>query len=700
MFDDKMNVTYVRFFQSLLKPRGELLKENQNVLLKLLLARPETSPFLRAEVESVVGYDADDDGSDKDDKEKKPAKGASVAWGGSEKSDALRAALPVLLALCAEGRNYFTERTLQKLVPLSSAVSLAAKHRKRAYAVLGAYCSFIDEVYLNTEGTGASSRMLLQYNKQIWALLSALHRAIRMLLMPQSQTQMPSSARDRFASFIYTRALPFIQHFYARAFVFVQATQQQLLLSSAIIDAICLLRDYAADRTTIWKSRRHAATSALRALHSAGVRGEELDGRISKIVMSAVSTSATDDQSLVDSAARDCVHELTIYLRRITARANCAVVRDLFGEESLVESTDDTPGDVVVDGEPPVAARVGARRDYPVMLVHEIASSRGTEFSESTHRRLFVRCLRLIRQYLECDVVALSKQNNPPSSLPPLSQRQAKLLALEGPLIFVDIIGSRGVLHHGGDDNETDAENEDAVDTQVSQVASGAEGEQAVGLVSALPDESIPSLVREAFSALVALMQRDHTSHEPNSAVCAVLLRSFASHGTHHFFADIVAFLEKAKYRVRMHKRMIAATARALHLSPDADASALVVAVSAKDLSWPVDPPLDEVAHGLLRALELLARDRTSALFRSLLASTSNRPEVIKELVQYAKALESVLSLALTPAPLVLATQLFVTLAAAVRDSAANVRAALAAQVRIYRLIEQQISSLIGSFTR
>lgn len=675
-----MNVAYIRFFQALVRPRGELLKENQNILLKLLLARPETSPFLRAEVESVEGYDADDDDSDNDDKKVK--KGASVAWGGSDKSDALRAALPLLLGLCAAGRNYFTERTLQKLVPLSAAVALAAKHRRRAYAVLGAYCSFIDEVYLNTEGTGTSSRMLLQYNKQVWALLNALHQAMRMLLLPSSQSPLPHAAREHFTSFIYTITLPLIQHFYARAFVVLQATQQQLALSSAIIDAVCLLRDVASDRTSVWKSRRSAATSALRALHSAGVRGEELHGRISKIVMSAVSTSATDDHSLVTSAQHGSVLELTLYLRRAMARANCAIVRDLFGEESLVD-TSDMPGDVAAQGEPPVAVRPRAQRDYPVMLVREMANSSGSEFGESTLRRLFVRALRLIRHYLECDVVALSKHSSPPSSLPPLTERQMKLLALEGPLVFVDIVGSRGVLSHGANGVEADAEDEDAVDdSQVRQTAnSGGEGET-LSTVSALPDESIPSLVREAFGALVALTQRDYNSHEPNSTVCAVLLRGFASHGTHHFFADIVSLLEKAKQRLRLHKRSVAATARALHLSPDADASALVVGATSRDLTWPVDPPLDEVAFSLLRALELLTRDRTSPLFRSLLAAgPSNRPEVIKELVQYAKSLESVLSIVLTPSPLALATQLFATLAAAVRDSSANVRAALSAQV-------------------
>lgn len=105
---------------------------------------------------------------------------------------------------------------------------------------MAAYTYFFDEVYLNTESSTVSGSgvYLMQYNRNLWSVMESI-LSLMQKLIDQTKTD---TVQVELLPMIYHIFIPFIQHFYSKAFVINNSTQEQLTLSNKLCDAIYLLR--------------------------------------------------------------------------------------------------------------------------------------------------------------------------------------------------------------------------------------------------------------------------------------------------------------------------------------------------------------------------------------------------------------------------------------------------------------------------
>lgn len=123
--------TYMAFLRCVIAPGGEYLRNSQNLVLRLLMRNRGTLLFL----------------SKKDELEHLTP--ASIS--------PFNNSIVTLLALCAGGRNHFTELTCQQLLAFDACMNVVCNDAAAQEWVFYAYSFFLDEVFLNTEVTSVAT---------------------------------------------------------------------------------------------------------------------------------------------------------------------------------------------------------------------------------------------------------------------------------------------------------------------------------------------------------------------------------------------------------------------------------------------------------------------------------------------------------------------------------------------------------------
>eukprot|EP01130_Rhizamoeba_saxonica_P008534 TRINITY_DN3455_c0_g1_i1.p1 TRINITY_DN3455_c0_g1~~TRINITY_DN3455_c0_g1_i1.p1 ORF type:complete len:1630 (-),score=312.73 TRINITY_DN3455_c0_g1_i1:49-4482(-) len=248
---DKKSPIFLEFFMTIIKPNDLILKNNQNRVLNLLTSFPETKHILAQD--AMENDDLDD----------------------------YRVSLIQLMALCAEGKNYYTEVACQKILSIEECLLVC--YRRDNDSIISAYAFFIDEVYLNTENSVQvlPSVLFLQFNKLLWELFQKFYDSTIRMLEHESDREVDYT----FRFYIYEVIVPFYHHFYSnKNFLFDKASKEQKELSNMILDSLFLLRQ----RCSRDKHVQSSVTSCMKVIHANGVTGLDYLSSIDKLLKSAV----------------------------------------------------------------------------------------------------------------------------------------------------------------------------------------------------------------------------------------------------------------------------------------------------------------------------------------------------------------------------------------------------------------------------
>lgn len=255
---------------------------------------------------------------------------------GDEAAPEFRAALVRLLALCAQDRNFYTERANQKLLSVDECVMVSAAFKDHSPILMGAYAYFADEVYLNTESTTmdtkASAVFLLQYNDKLWTLLEGMNKLMRDV----ARTSKDEDLIEDVYRIAFGVCVPFVTHFFAKNFNAEQAKQDELHLANQLLDSVYLLRLRAHPKLD--RDMRHACTTAIRTLVNQRLTGIEYTKKIWKISTSQVSSQDSEERPLLQTPTHKTANkgktpEMRLFLRRVRSLICRAVAKEYLMED-------------------------------------------------------------------------------------------------------------------------------------------------------------------------------------------------------------------------------------------------------------------------------------------------------------------------------------------------------------------------------
>lgn len=358
LFEGRQLSVLVEFFRVIIRPTESIiLKANQNVLVKILAANRHTKQLLnihKPQVDRTVSKRKEKKKKQQQQQQQKiplvsssppvtnvgvkerllpTSQGEQPVEKDNEiktdqREDDIRTALVALLALTAEGKNYFAEVTAQKLLTLENCLDLCLRLKSsfsvsstttaetetntqqlsfsvRSLDVLQTYLHFIDEVYFDTESSvnAGPPVLLLQFNKKLWDMFEMLHQAFVWLLStPSSSSEGESHMYQRF----FRIALSFVQHF-AKYFIPAKASQDQRVLASKVIDDLRkLTRKYVLNE--ISKQRLYDALSAL----VASTVGQSVASPLRKSTKNSIraSTLSGRERTLAETLRHTRAHNL------------------------------------------------------------------------------------------------------------------------------------------------------------------------------------------------------------------------------------------------------------------------------------------------------------------------------------------------------------------------------------------------------
>eukprot|EP01125_Pyxidicula_operculata_P015457 TRINITY_DN5248_c0_g1_i1.p1 TRINITY_DN5248_c0_g1~~TRINITY_DN5248_c0_g1_i1.p1 ORF type:complete len:2660 (+),score=527.09 TRINITY_DN5248_c0_g1_i1:28-8007(+) len=755
IFEHNHDPTYLEFFRVLINPAGQVLKANQNIVLKLLISMPETMQVLTPDNVSVnrsatlkpmtapkLASSPDKIrkmGQNVNSSKKPPARAHRVkkedSNGGSRKSgdyvshqrtssssasmgsatdfinfrDDYRISLINLLALCAEGENYWTEAMCQKLLSLEDCISTCSSNQG-SYKITSAYAFFAEEVYLNTENVEAlPSVFVLQYNRKLWTVLQKFLNDLTSL----SKSLKPLNESE-YERYIFGVILPFIKHFFIRSFSIKNATETDIKISSALMEVIFLIREQCKKNP----KRNFGLVSTMRALHSAGITcsNSEYSKRISKLMSSVLSNLVefdfdkgpkpfSKDQYQFDNTLQKLKPKINYQIWKEVLSSNFFVESDNTDKKSiLLEISDDRnendhisledSNDEAIESDEEIKAKK-EHDNNEELIVNGINTSRAMFDSnmhtylnaifnsiiniENSSESLILSSLHFLRQYVEYPVTSRSYKQS-------LVRRLSKIADAELPVHISTLVGHK---------NEKIVTS--SLELMSSMIHKSLEYDETIThqkmFRNNMKDNPSGSMSSNGSSILSGKSSDHRKWHSTN--IISVLVRAFASQAKVQFLFDIVKILSELKQEIKEYKLIkspIDQLSRRNEIYSygeyNDDNQVLLQSMqslpSIRNLKDDEEEVMDmtslefEISSkyvNSLKVIQLLASDKKNSIFRNLLVN--EEIDLVKELVQLLKAFES----CVTKSTIFFAIQIYNTLKEIIYQSPTNQNSAITSQV-------------------
>eukprot|EP01125_Pyxidicula_operculata_P012937 TRINITY_DN4260_c0_g1_i1.p1 TRINITY_DN4260_c0_g1~~TRINITY_DN4260_c0_g1_i1.p1 ORF type:complete len:2529 (+),score=417.65 TRINITY_DN4260_c0_g1_i1:27-7613(+) len=641
IFEHNHDATYLEFFRVVVSPANNILKSNQNLVLKALVSMPNIKKILKLSESGLLTSRK----SPKSPKKLKQSVESSPKTGvlsprseddlNSEAMDRYRIGLITLLALCCAGKNFWAENICQGLLSLEDCIDVCASNQNRSYQITSAYAFFAEEVYLNTESTSLilPSVYVLQYNKKVWHVITNFKNVLLDVI------KLRSNDDEDFERFVYQVILPFLEHFYTRSFSLKNAQKSEIDLSNVIMDHLFNLRQMYKKN----KEKNAVILASMRALFGCGITGLEQLQSISKLMKSVVSkaTLSTTDNSnvFIQSKEDEFLSNLQNLKYFISQQIWRSIVEEFFVSDIITlpkkeknkkkDKDKDKDKDVVEDidyndddGIPLEDFKSFTSRGDDVTTIKERSDESSfyintifQECSNTSDDSLVLMSLQILLEYIIYD-----NKKTPVSE----NKRNKKLEEAEIPLRVAALLSSKDktIVHYS---------------------------------------LTVLTLVLTKFT--------DGKGLGTASNFSSILLRYFTSEGNQRFFQDVVNILNQAKQRIKLYKQ----SAQSENNNSGTNIEYLM-SLNDNELRMP-DLILSDEYLNVLRVLKLLAADRQSSIFKTLLVKDSF--DMVKEVAQLAKSLETVIS----KSNIDIAIEIFSALKEFVQNSSTNKSSAMSCQL-------------------